>query len=116
MNSDEGMYIAFWPTKLKKQLLELEELTITWRPPTLHGLNISAVVKLIAALLMLVVVIPGYIMPQVRASAPCVRFCSCFGSRLVFVLQSQILTEAGDALCGTSLAKQLAFQHLFAHA
>ena len=109
------MYIAFWPTKLKKQLLGLEELAITVRPPTLKGLNISAVFKLIAALLMLVVVIPGYIMPQVRACAPRASFCSCFGSRLRFVTQSQILTEAGDALCGMRLEKHLAFQHLFAN-
>ena len=39
-----------------------------------------------------------------------------FASRLGSVAQTQILKEAGDALCGMRLEKQIAFHHLFAHA
>ena len=83
MDSDEGMYIAFWPKKMKKQLIELEDLVMTSRHhPTFQGLNVTAITKFLAVILMLAAVIPMYIMPQVRAlhaSSP-----SCSGH--VFVL------------------------------
>ena len=69
MNSDEGIYIAFWPKRLKKQLAELEELAVpasTVKIPSFQGLNISAVFKLSAVLLILAAVVHGYIVPQVR--------------------------------------------------
>ena len=74
---DEGTFTAFAPKLLQQQLAEVKELVVPARIPSLRGLDVGAVLKLAAAVVSLGVVIPILVVPQ-----------------------SQILAEAGDALCG----------------
>ena len=74
---DEGTFTAFAPKLLQQQLEEVKELVVPAPAPSLRGLDGGAVLKLVAAVVSLAVAIPILVVPQ-----------------------SQILAEAGDALCG----------------
>ena len=77
MQVDEGMFTAFAPQLLKQQLAEIEELVVPSVSLSFRGLDVGAVLKLVAAAVSLAVVILMLIVPQ-----------------------SQVLAEAADALCG----------------
>ena len=99
MKADEGFYAAFSPRRLKQELAEVEDLVLP-ASASLQGLDVGAAFRLAAALLMLAAVIPGYIVPQVRLVLLQDLATACQSTLSDVGMQSQILAEAGDALCG----------------
>ena len=68
MQVDEGFFTAFGPTQLKMQLDDTKELVVPRRHAlSFKGLDASAVFRLAAVLAVLGVMVPVFLMPQLRA-------------------------------------------------
>jgi hypothetical protein len=63
MNIDEQLFASFAPRRLKRALAKSAELVVA-SPPTLHGLDLTPVLKLIAALTMGACLVGMAIVPQ----------------------------------------------------
>ncbi len=63
INIDEQLFASFAPRRLKRALAKSAELVVA-SPPTLHGLDLAPVLKLIAALTMDACLVGMVIVPQ----------------------------------------------------